>query len=138
MEWIVRIVPSLKTKCQQDRDERKSNANKVVVHSMTKYDLVISVLSMFILLLKATLVPMHVFYPIFSFVIHGLEIGLWGYSLYGQTSSDTLDPKGRRNAPWYITKSCNVAYNKSNVGYCEQAKASFYVSIIMLCVSSSP
>jgi hypothetical protein len=105
---------------------------------MTKYDLVISVLSMFILLLKSTLVPMHVFYPIFSFLIHAIEIGLWSYSVYGQTSPDTLDPKGRRNAPWYITKSCSVSYKPSNVEYCMQAKASFYVSIVMLYVSDLP
>jgi hypothetical protein len=91
---------------------------------------------MFILLMKAVLVPMHVFYPIFSFLIHAIEIGLWSYSVYGQTSPDTIDPKGRRNAPWYITKSCNVAVQKANVGYCEQAKASFYVAVVMLYVPS--
>jgi len=100
---------------------------------MTKFNLIISVFSMFLLLAKVVLVPMHVLFPILSFFIHGLEVGLWSFSVYGQSSSDTIDPKFKQNGPpWYITKSCSVVFKPDNKQYCEQAKASFYVAIFML------
>lgn len=102
---------------------------------LTKFNLTISVLSTFILLVKVALLPLNVMFPAVSLLIHGLELGLYSYSTYGQTSPDMLDPK-RPNPgpPWYITKSCNVAALKSNIGYCQQAKASFIVTVFMLTV----
>jgi hypothetical protein len=100
---------------------------------LTKYNLIISILSMFILLLKAVLVPMHVLFPIISSIIHAVEVGLWSYSVSGQTSPDTIDPVYKNpGPPWYITKSCNVASKKENIGFCKQEKASFYVTVVML------
>lgn len=100
---------------------------------MTKYNLIISILSMFILLLKSVLVPMHVLFPIFAFLIHAVEVGLWAYSVYAQTSPDTIDPVHKNHGPpWYITKSCSVAFKKENIGFCKQAKASFYITAVML------
>jgi hypothetical protein len=90
---------------------------------------------MFVLLLKSVLVPMHVLFPIFSLILHAAEVGIWSYSIYGQTSPDTIDTDPKRHAngpPWYITKSCSVAFKKGNIGFCQQAKASFFVSVVML------
>jgi hypothetical protein len=79
------------------------------------------------------MVPLHVLFPVLSVLIHGLELGLYSYSVFGQTSPDTLDPKhSNPGPPWYITKSCSVAVLKSNVGYCQQAKASFFVAVFMV------
>jgi len=102
---------------------------------MTKFNLVISVLSMFILLVKSVLVPLHVLYPILSFLMHALEVGLYAYSVYGQTAPDTIDPKhSNPGPPWYITKSCSVAALKSNTGFCQQAKGAFFVTVFMLAI----
>jgi len=104
---------------------------------ITKYNLVISVLSTFILLTKSALVPLHVLFPPLSLAIHGLEVGLYAYSLKGQVSPDTIDPQHPNfGPPWYITKSCSVAALKSNIGYCQQAKASFYVTVFMVTLFS--
>jgi len=66
-------------------------------------------------------------------MIHGIEFGLYMYSLYGQTSPDTIDPEHVNNGPpWYITKSCSIASTGQLKGYCTQAKASFYVTCVML------
>lgn len=105
--------------------------------ALTQYNLVITVLSMFIMLVKALLLALHILYPIISVFVHALEVGLWAYSVYGQTSPDTLDPQHINNGPpWYITKSCSVAHDQSNVGFCKQAKASFYVAVFMLVIFS--
>jgi hypothetical protein len=104
---------------------------------VTKFCLVITVLCMFIMLVKALCLYLHTLYPIASFLVHALEVGLWSYAIYGQVSPDTSDPAHPNNGPpWYITKSCSVSHDKSNVGYCEQAKASFYVSMVMLVIFS--
>jgi len=102
---------------------------------LTKFNLIISVISTFTLLVKVVMQVMNVLYPILSFIMHGLELGLYAYSIYGQTSPDTIDPEHTNNGPpWYITKSCSVAKLQQNVGYCKQAKASFYATVFITAV----
>ncbi|KAI9655449.1 MAG: hypothetical protein M1831_004866 [Alyxoria varia] len=99
----------------------------------TDFNVVISVLSMFILIVKGVLFMMHVFWPVIGFLTHGLLVGLWAYSTFAQTHPDHSDPRySKLSAPWYIVKSCNEAHSKSNIGYCKQAKASLGVTVIML------
>jgi len=100
---------------------------------ITQFNLVVGVLSMFIHLTKFTMFILHVCWPIFSLFIHLLLIGLWSYSIYGQTSPDTIDPtRENHGAPWYITKNCNISSSSEIKGYCMQAKSTFAVSVVML------
>ncbi|KAJ4358573.1 uncharacterized protein N0V89_003157 [Didymosphaeria variabile] len=93
----------------------------------------IGVVCMFFYLIKFTLWLLHVFYPIISLILHVVLAGLWAGSLYVQTAPDTVDPAHQnKGAPWYITKSCNIVSDKTERGYCMQAKSAFGVSIIML------
>lgn len=102
-------------------------------YSITDYNVVISVLSMFILLVKSIMYILHVFPPVLSVLVHALLIALYTVSVDYQASSDTTDPQHpQRGPPWYITKSCSVTKNKSLVGYCQQAKASFACTCAML------
>ena len=87
---------------------------------------------MFILLCKVVLYLLHIFYPLLSVFVHTMLVILWAYSAHAQAGPDMSDPAHPQpGAPWYITKSCNVAHFKDNVHYCEQAKASFAVTIVM-------
>jgi len=107
-----------------------------MIASLTTLNLVVSILTTFIWILKLVLVPMHVMWPVISIILHGLETGLYAYSLYGQTSHDTIDPAHVNNGlPWYITKSCSVSAKASNEHYCLQAKATFYITVFLLQVS---
>ncbi|KAI1622647.1 hypothetical protein EDD37DRAFT_482735 [Exophiala viscosa] len=106
---------------------------KVWSQFITNYNIVISVLSMFILLVKSVMYILHVFPPVLSVLVHALLIALYTVSVDYQSSSDTTDPEHpQRGPPWYITKSCSVTKNKSLVGYCKQAKASFACTCAML------
>ncbi|EXJ78158.1 hypothetical protein A1O3_09319 [Capronia epimyces CBS 606.96] len=106
---------------------------KVWSQFITDYNVVIAVLSMFIMLVKSIMYMLHVFPPILSAVVHAILIALYTVSVDYQASSDTTDPNHPQNGPpWYITKSCSVTHNKSLVGYCQQAKASFACTCAML------
>jgi hypothetical protein len=100
---------------------------------MTNYNLVIGVVSTFLLIVKFPVHCMHLFFPPIGAFVHGAIMVLYIVSVRFQGGSDMSDPKHPQpGRPWYITKSCSVAAHKSNVGYCEQAKALFAVSIVMM------
>jgi Ca2+/Na+ antiporter len=101
--------------------------------SITNYNVVIVVFSMFLMLVKSIMYMLHVWPPILSAVVHAILIALYTVSVYYQASSDNSDPKHPSNGPvWYITKNCNVAFKKTNVHYCTQAKASFAATCAIL------
>ncbi|KAJ5169789.1 uncharacterized protein N7500_002572 [Penicillium coprophilum] len=75
---------------------------------ITNYNLVLGVLSTFFLITKLPTHWMNLFYP------------------------PSRSPHPQSGAPWYIAKNCSVAFRKSNVGYCMQAKALFAVTVIMI------
>jgi hypothetical protein len=61
-----------------------------------------------------------------SALVHGILIALYAVSIDYQAASDMSDPQHPQpGPPWYITKSCSVAYDKNNIQYCKQAKAAF-------------
>ena len=102
---------------------------------ITSYNVVIVVLSMFMLLVKSIMYMLHVFPPILSGLLHGVLLALYIVSVYYQASSDTTDPEHPQHGPpWYITKSCSVAFNPKNVHYCTQAKAAFACTCAILAI----
>lgn len=76
---------------------------------------------------------MRVWVPFLSILVHILLIALFSYSAYAQASHDLSDPKHPQTGPpWFITKSCSVSNTDSIKGYCEQAKAAFALTIVMM------
>ena len=103
---------------------------------ITSFNVVIAVLSMFLLLAKSIMFVMHILYPALSTVIHAVLAALYAVSLHAQVSPDMSDPSHPQpGAPWYITKSCTVVHDPGNLGYCKQAKATFAVTVVMVYVS---
>ena len=75
---------------------------------------------------------LHVWPPLFSAFVHGILVALYAVSIDYQASSDMTDPQHpQRGAPWYITKSCSVAFKKKNLPYCLPAKAAFARTCVM-------
>lgn len=100
--------------------------------SITDFNIVVSVLSMFILLIKAVLFIMHMWIPLVSLVINMIVAALWCVSVYGQAGPDYSDPEHPSKVAWYITKSCSYAEASGNKHNCNMAKGSFAASILML------
>ena len=99
-------------------------------YSITDYNVIISVLSMFLLLTKTIMYILHVFPPVMSALLHAILVALYAVSISYQAGADTSDPEHPQpGAPWYIMKSCSVCHDKSNIGYCQQAKAAFAVTV---------
>ncbi|KAL3464698.1 hypothetical protein BJX64DRAFT_88491 [Aspergillus heterothallicus] len=99
----------------------------------TNWNLVIAILSTFMLITKFPLHILHILFPIVSVFLHVGLVTIYCVSASFQAGSDKSDPKHMQNGPpWYITKNCNVAVEKDNVGYCQQAKSLFAVTIILI------
>lgn len=103
---------------------------------MTTFNVVISVFSMFVLLVKSAMFSMHFFVPMLSVVVHATLAGLYARSLYNQTSGDYLDPEHPSPRPWYIFNSCFQYSSPGNVGYCMQARASIATVAVMMWVAN--
>lgn len=120
--------------CNQIGDE---DAN--LMDSITNFNLIVGVLSAFILLGKLFLHILRIFVPPLSAILHAVLFSLFIVSTRYQAGSDMSDSRHPQpGPPWYITKNCNVAYSASNIGYCQQAKCLFAVSVILWCVQSPP
>jgi len=92
---------------------------------------VISVLSTFILLVKAVMFVLHIWYPLLGTVTNATITVLWVVSIYGQAGPDHTNPTASSNVAWYIMKSCNYAAPTGNVHYCLMAKGTFATTVVM-------
>lgn len=101
-------------------------------HSLTEFNLAVSVLSMFILLVKVVMFVMHIWYPILGTIVNAAITVLWAVSVYGQAGPDHSDPDHPSNVAWYISKSCDYARPSGNYHYCQLAKGTFATTVIML------
>ncbi|KAF5666511.1 hypothetical protein FHETE_6186 [Fusarium heterosporum] len=63
-------------------------------------------------------------------------LGLWAVSIAGQTSGDLSDPEHPSPYPWYLTRECSVAWDKTR-GYCNTAQAGFALSILAIALYSA-
>lgn len=98
---------------------------------MTEFNVIITLLSMFILLAKSAMYILHIFIPALSVVVHALLVALYCVSIYNQSRPDMSDPEHPSpGLPWYLSKGCSYA-EPGNKGYCMQARASFAVVIVM-------
>ncbi|KAJ5089396.1 hypothetical protein N7532_008080 [Penicillium argentinense] len=102
---------------------------------ITNYNLVLGVLSTFFLIVKLPLHAMHLFHPPIAATIHGSLVALYIVAARYQAGSDMSDPQHPQpGPPWYITKSCSVAAQPSNIGYCAQAKSLFAITVIVIVI----
>jgi hypothetical protein len=101
-------------------------------HSTTNWNVIIAVLSMFILLVKTVMHIMHIFIPLVSLLVHALLVALYAVSIRNQSAPDMSDLQHPSpGLPWYLSKGCKFA-TQANKGYCMQARASFAVTCLMM------
>ncbi|KAK5003359.1 hypothetical protein LTR28_010267 [Elasticomyces elasticus] len=76
--------------------------SRLTVNSVTNFNVIISVLSMFILLAKSVMFVMHVFIPPLSVFVHALLLALYAVSVHAQSASDLSDPAHLRSGLFAI------------------------------------
>jgi hypothetical protein len=101
------------------------------LNRLTSFNVAISIVALFLLLLKLVTFIMKVWYPIAACVINSGLVAIWAVSVYGQMGPDYADPRYPSPIAWYISKSCNYAPD-SLVKSCMLAKGTFAVTVAML------
>lgn len=101
---------------------------------MTTWNMVISVLSMFILLVKVVMWVMKILWPLASVVVHAAMLALYVVSLHAQLAKDVSDPlHENRGVPWYLRSgACGLVREQGHYGYCMQVRASVAVTVLMV------
>jgi len=99
--------------------------------ALTSFNVAISVLCTFLLLVKAVMFVLHIWFPILGAIVNLCLTVLWIVSAYGQAGPDHSDPKFPSNVAWYISKSCSFADASGNHHYCLMAKATFAITVVM-------
>lgn len=102
--------------------------------SLTSFNVAISVLCTFIMLVKTTMFIMHVWYPLLATVVNVIITCLWVVSIAGQAGPDHSDPEHPSSSAWYVTKSCSYAKASGYVHYCQMAKGTFAVTVFMAAI----
>ncbi|ROT39528.1 hypothetical protein SODALDRAFT_131894 [Sodiomyces alkalinus F11] len=102
---------------------------------ITDFNVIITIVSLFALLLKMVGFIMHVLFPLFALLLHLGLVAIWTVSVYGQIGRDYADPLYPSPVAWYIYRSCDAAGGRYHaVRSCHLARASFAVSVLMLFV----
>ncbi|KAI6249795.1 hypothetical protein HI914_01279 [Erysiphe necator] len=103
--------------------------------TLTDLNVAVSVLSMFILLVKFIFFVLNIWFPLLGTVISAFTSALWITSMYGQMGPDFNDPKHPSHIAWYVRKSCDIARSSGNHHYCVLAKVTFANTTLMSVVS---
>ncbi|MCJ1438335.1 hypothetical protein MMC27_007723 [Xylographa pallens] len=93
---------------------------------ITTYNVIIAVLSMFVMLVKTVMYITDTFPPLLSVIIHGTLAALYAVSIDNQAASDYSDPLHPSKYPWYLTRSCGAPVNPSLKGHCLSLDIIFY------------
>jgi hypothetical protein len=99
---------------------------------LTNFNVAISVVTLFILLVKMVMYIMHVWYPLVGLLANISMVAIWTVSVYGQMGPDYADPRYQSSIAWYISKSCSYAEPYGLAKSCMLAKGTFAVSVYML------
>lgn len=119
------LAPDMREK---DIEERETNR----IHSLTEFNVAISVISLFVLLTKMIGFIMKVYYPIVGLFFGTAMTALYATSIYGQAGPDYADSRYPSPVAWYIRYSCDIAAPFGGEKHCQLAKGTFALTIYML------
>ncbi|TVY18427.1 hypothetical protein LARI1_G004659 [Lachnellula arida] len=107
---------------------------ELIVGRITEFNVAISVLCTFIMIVKWVMFALHIWYPLLATVTNIIITALWIVSIYGQAGPDHSDPKHPSNIAWYVNKSCSYAKPAGYEHYCLMAKGTFAVTVFMMVI----
>lgn len=99
--------------------------------STTVWNVVITVLSLFVFLVKVVLYISKGFPPIVSAIVHSIILALWLGSVSQQAGPDYIDAKHPSKFPWYLTRGCGAPVSLKVQSGCKMTVGGFAVSICL-------
>jgi hypothetical protein len=101
---------------------------------LTNFNVAVSVVVLFFLLVKMICFIMKVWYPLLATFVNSGLVAIWAVSVYGQMGPDYADARYPSPMAWYIRQGCGIAepYGNGTVRLCMMAKGTFAVSVYML------
>ncbi|KAG5999863.1 hypothetical protein E4U54_001640 [Claviceps lovelessii] len=102
--------------------------------TLTDFNVVISVMSLFFLLAKLIAFIMKIWYPVLATFINCGMVALYTVSTYGQIGPDYADARYPAPAAWYFRQGCDLAKHYNKYRTCQVAQASLFVTLYMLLV----
>ncbi|TQS37697.1 hypothetical protein Golomagni_01820 [Golovinomyces magnicellulatus] len=103
-------------------------------HRLTDLNVAVSVLSLFLLLVKVVMFVLNIWFPILGTISSASICALWITSMYGQMGPDYIDHNHPSHIAWYIGHSCDIARQSGNYHYCVLAKVTFANTVFMSAV----
>ncbi|KAF2858534.1 hypothetical protein K470DRAFT_221118 [Piedraia hortae CBS 480.64] len=117
-------------------NHRKAHTPLIWSSKLVQYNIVISVLSLFILLVKSCAFAVKCWFPVISALVSAAELALYAVSIHNETSHDMSDKQHPNpGLPWYLSKGCKYA-TKGNHSYCVQAQSAFALTCLMVALFS--
>ncbi|KOS18935.1 hypothetical protein ESCO_000267 [Escovopsis weberi] len=101
---------------------------------LTNFNVAISVISLFFLLLKLMCVILKLWIPIFATFVNVALVALYTVSVYGQIGPDHADPRYPSSVVWYLRLGCGLAKPSGNYQNCQIAQGSLFITLYMLVV----
>lgn len=99
---------------------------------LTDFNVAISVVSLFFLIVKLVAFIMKVFFPIIAILLNISLVTLYAVSVYGQVGPDYTDERYPSPAAWYFRFGCDMAKPYGAYSSCQIAQASLGVTLVML------
>ncbi|RDA92943.1 hypothetical protein CP533_3864 [Ophiocordyceps camponoti-saundersi (nom. inval.)] len=101
--------------------------------TLTSFNVAISIVSLFFLLIKLIGHIMRTWYPVFAVFVNIALVVLYSVSVYGQIGPDYADSRYQAPAAWYFRQGCGLAKQYDKYQACQIAQASLAVTILLLC-----
>ncbi|KAF4591986.1 hypothetical protein GQ602_002285 [Ophiocordyceps camponoti-floridani] len=102
--------------------------------TLTSFNVAISIVSLFFLLIKLIAHIMKTWYPVFAVFINAALAVLYAVSVYGQVGPDYADARYHTPAVWYLRQGCGLAKEYGKYQACQIAQASLAVTLLLLIV----
>jgi hypothetical protein len=102
--------------------------------SLTDFNVAISIISLFFLLVKLITFIMKIWFPIVSTLIHFSLVALYAVSVYGLVGPDYADARYPAPAAWYLRYGCDMARPYGSYTSCQVAQSSLFLALYMLLV----
>ncbi len=100
-------------------------------HSLTNFNVAISVISLFFLLAKLIAFIMKLWFPIVAVFVNMALLALYTVSVYGQIGPDYADPRYPSPAAWYFRQGCGLAKRYGAYQTCQIAQGSLAATFYM-------